>query len=465
VLAAGLAVGTLVLRDTVVTDDEHAYRFIARTLRTGHLVAPSPGGDLEFYREQFVVVTPDRRYGKYPVGHPALLAVGQVLGAERLVVPLVSALAAWPVALLAWRLYGPREGVLAVVLFATSPQVLLTAGTLLSQPLSMLLAAAAAACLVRVDSPRGLAWAGILLGLALHVRPLPGALFVAAAGLWLAVARRPSFMGWASFVLPVAAAAAGLLAVNLAQTGGALSSGYQEVHQTGSGLGGFAGLLGGSAAVIVFSLLAALLRLLAWLTGWPFAVALGAAAPPVPGRGLLVAFVLAELAYRVVSPKAGVGLTGPVYMLEAVPFLCVLAAAGLLGLAGRIAGDASRGAAVLVLAGLGVHASMFLPAQLPTLARSAAAHRVLPRLLAEKGVGRAVVFHNGAVPLLGGLSWAYYPPFNGPRLDDDLLYLRLADPSWLPAAHELWRQRYADRPAYWFTWDARGPRLVPFEAR
>src|SRR5436190_1464178 len=73
---------TEVLRHAVVSDDEHAYQFIAQTLRRGALTAPSPGSDLAFFREQFVVLTPTARFGKYPIGHPLLLAAGQALGIE-----------------------------------------------------------------------------------------------------------------------------------------------------------------------------------------------------------------------------------------------------------------------------------------------------------------------------------------------------------------------------------------------
>src|SRR5262245_23813069 len=96
VLVAGLGLSSLVLGHAVTTDDEHTYRFIARTLRTGALVAPSPGGDLEFFREQFVVLDERVRFGKYPIGHPLLLAAGQAIGLEGLVVPLLSAAVVFP---------------------------------------------------------------------------------------------------------------------------------------------------------------------------------------------------------------------------------------------------------------------------------------------------------------------------------------------------------------------------------
>ena len=91
VFLMSFVVGRFVLGGTVTTDDENVYRFIAQTLRAGSLVAPSPVSDLDFYREQFVVLTPSARYGKYPIGHPLLLAIADALGAAPVVLPLAAA--------------------------------------------------------------------------------------------------------------------------------------------------------------------------------------------------------------------------------------------------------------------------------------------------------------------------------------------------------------------------------------
>ncbi|HSE95915.1 MAG TPA: hypothetical protein VLD61_08485, partial [Methylomirabilota bacterium] len=51
VAATTFLISRHVLQHTVISDDEHVYRFIAQTLRTGSLTASSPGSDLEFFRE------------------------------------------------------------------------------------------------------------------------------------------------------------------------------------------------------------------------------------------------------------------------------------------------------------------------------------------------------------------------------------------------------------------------------
>ena len=236
VLASGLGMGRLVLGHAVISDDEHTYRFIAQTLRSGALVAPSPGGDLEFFREQFVALDEHVRFGKYPIGHPLLLAAGQVLGAEALVVPLLAALIAFPLHAFARGTCGPVVAGLACLLYAASPQVWFTSATFLSQPASALAMMTALALLVRPDSDSGLpAWrlaaAGACLGFGVLVRPLPGVLFavVAAVDVFLLrgapAGRRAARL--AVFALPLMALAAGVPIVNHFQTGAALVSGYQ----------------------------------------------------------------------------------------------------------------------------------------------------------------------------------------------------------------------------------------------
>src|SRR4029079_6377645 len=189
----------------VISDDEHVYRFIAQTLRTGSLTAPSPGQDLAFFREQFVVLDERVRYGKYPIGHPLLLALGQALGLETLVVPVVTGAIALPLFWLARHLADRQVAILAVLFFGSSPQVLFTGATFLSQPVAAFCLVAGLA-LLRASARPGarVAWAlgaaGALFGYGVLARPLPGLLFVIVAGAWLLLRRpRPSPAQWIAF--------------------------------------------------------------------------------------------------------------------------------------------------------------------------------------------------------------------------------------------------------------------------
>jgi hypothetical protein len=474
--AAGVAaalIGSAVLGHAVVTDDEHTYRFIAQTLRMGALVAPSPGSDLDFFREQFVVLTPSVRYGKYPIGYPLFLAAGQALGVEHWTVPLLTSAVVALVYAIGSILFDPVRALIAVALMATSPQVLLTGATYLSQPLSALCLLAGVAMVAAADrrAPAAdeaalIAAAGACLGYGIFVRPLPGALFAAVTGLhvlWQHRAqpwRRLVTTGLA-FGVPATLGAVLLLVQNRLQSGDVMTSGYQAFHATGEGSGGLAVFVTGGLALRAMSVVAGLLRLDGWAFGWPLAPLLALAALRVPRTGLLWGLVLAAFAYRLLSPKAGVSATGPVYLYEIVPVLALLAAVGAVDAAHRL-GNPSAVAATLV-AGALVGLAMFLPGRLADLHSMGLAQRTPLLLLAREGVTRGIVFQNAVVPWWTRQSWAYYPRANSPRLDDDVLFLHVSGRADLARARELWRRRFPDRSAWWFEYVEDRPRLVPLD--
>jgi hypothetical protein len=461
-------IGHQVLGGAVVTDDEHVYRFIARTLRTGAVVAPSPGADLAFYVEQFVVITDTSRYGKYPLGHPLVLALAQQVGLERLAMPLVTGLIAWPLAAIGLRLLGPARTVLALALFATSPQVLFTGATYLSQPTSALCLAGGCALLLAGESGgrRGALLclgAGASFGFGVFVRPLPGVLFAAAAVGYLFFRYRAAALRdgrLPALVLPIALASSGLLLVNHLQAGSALTSAYQTVHGLSGGGVGIVQLLAGlDLANGSMSIASHLIRVDAWLFGWPLSLLFVPLARRRGPQALCWAMLAAALAYRLVSPKAGVGTTGPQYFFEIVPLLCLLTADGLARLPERVRGLAPA----LVLGGMFVSLTMFLPSRLADLSLAGRAQNAVWDRIRRQGVTRALVFHDGVVPAHTGLSWAYFPRCNGPRLDDDVLFVRMMRAGGdLRVNEAFWRQRHPDRTAWYFEWEpgGGGPRLV-----
>jgi hypothetical protein len=460
---ACLLISLTILRGAVVSDDEHTYRFIARTLATGHLTAPSPGSDLPFFREQFVVLTADARYGKYPIGHPLLLALGQLAGNDAWVVPLVTALllpAAWWVAS---QSFNSTIAGVSVLLMLVSPTVLLTGSTLVSQPLSALCCVLGAGCLLRAPAAGDRWWwaAGGAFAYGVLVRPLPGVLFVAVALAYAAWTRRDrpggALRALAGLAVPVAVVGGLLLLVNQAQSGSALTSGYQSFHGTGSGAGILTNM-SGDAATRASSVVGSVLRLNAWLFGWPLSLLLCVFAPRTRASVLLWCFCGADLAYRLAAPKVGVGTTGPIYLFETVPLLSILGASGAAALLASPRRVPVGGLAAAGLAASLVSVTLFLPPKLRDLARAGAAQRLPFDLLAARRVDRAVVFHASIVPWTTRLSWAYFPPCNGPLLDDAVVFARLQ-----PGAQsnlDFWRRRYPDRSAWFFGYSERGPFLV-----
>ena len=184
-----LAIRAWVLQFAPTADDESTYVFIARTLLEGRLVNPSPG-DEAFFRNQFVVLSDAAWYGKYPIGHPLVLAAGEALGLRALVGPALTAAALALTVAIGRRLWAPGQALLAGGLLLLSPQFLFTGATELSQTTSGVCLLLAVWALLRLDEGGGLraaAVAGAALGFGVLARPLPGLLFLAVAGLWVLI--------------------------------------------------------------------------------------------------------------------------------------------------------------------------------------------------------------------------------------------------------------------------------------
>jgi hypothetical protein len=484
VLLACLLISVELRRDGILTDDEHVYRFIGQTLRTGSLTAPSPGGDLEFFQEQFVVLTDKVRYGKYPIGLPVLLLLGDAAGIERAVIPLLTGALVFLMAWIGVRALPRPVVVLAAILFVLSPQVLVTGGvTLLSQPLAAVCLLAAMGCVLEWDRRPGpaAAWllgAGAALAYGILTRPLPNVLFAGvlvialALGPLIGLRRRPTRGEWASLLALTATGPAAILWINFRQSGHPLYTGYHALHAGGWGP---TLVLYGSLATSTMSVVSHVVRLNFWLFGWPLSLALFAFARRTALTWLCWGMVAAQLAYRLLSPKAGVGFAGPIYFYEIVPLLCLLSADGAYQLASR-AGVWARGdhrprlkpetLAAALIALTVVSLSLFLPFKLSDVARSAHGQQQVFRALRAQGIHHAAVFHRGIVPPWLGVSWAYFPPPNAPGMDDDILFFLMPDGLDGPRkALEFSQRRFPDRAAWVFGWDAeRAPFLVPLAA-
>ncbi|MCL4821095.1 MAG: glycosyltransferase family 39 protein [Vicinamibacteria bacterium] len=466
IAACGLAVSQQVLSGSPITDDEQVMSFMGQVLRSGALVAPAPAIPREewpFLREQFVAVTERGRFGQYTLGQPLALALGQALSMEWLVVPLISA--ALPLVLYAVgrRLTGPGVAGLAVLMVAASPQVLLTAGTKLSQPLSALCLMLATWALATADRPAGprpaiVALAGLALGAGILVRPLPGVLLVAAAAAWL-VAGHP---GWSArqrtraLLVLVACAAWGVVAVlvtNTIQSGHPLLTAYQAARpHLDPGAGGLARIAGAQHGLEmrVYSLLGNLMRLDLWLLGWPGALLLALFARRRRGTALAAGLVAAVLLYRLVVPKQGVAPTGPVYLYEAVPLLCLLMADGLRQMA-RGPRWLSQAPAAL-LAGSLLAVTLFVPTKLRDLHLQGEAHAVPRRVLAQVP-GKLAIFYRRFTA--DGSTWAYYAPPNPPGQDNRVLFFRLREtPGGDPTPSLAFaRRHFPDRLAIVLRWE------------
>ncbi len=143
-LAAVLAaywVGARVFEHIPHLEDEFAYVWQAQAIAGGRATLPTPPHENSFLIP-FVVDANGQRFGKYPLGWPVLLGIGERLGAPGLVNPLLAGLGIWLTYLLGKRLFNPGIGLLAAALTLTSPFFLMNSGVLLSHPMGLVLSAA-----------------------------------------------------------------------------------------------------------------------------------------------------------------------------------------------------------------------------------------------------------------------------------------------------------------------------------
>ena len=177
--------------------DEVAYLFQARTLSTGHLVAPPPPGAPELPWNQPLALTFNHsvlwRKGwsmKYPLGWPLAMALPAKFGWAWALNPLLGVGILIFTARLARRLGGEEGAFLAVALLVLSPCFLARSVVLMAHPLEGLLVAGACWAWYEATCRRSLprfALMYLLIGLGFHVRPLTAlmtAVALTASAVW-----------------------------------------------------------------------------------------------------------------------------------------------------------------------------------------------------------------------------------------------------------------------------------------
>lgn len=122
-------------------EDEMAYVWQAQAMAKGYLTLPEPPVSDSFL-VPFVVDYNGQRFGKYPLGWPAILAMGLFFGARSLVNPILSGIGVWLTYRLGKRVFGEVVGLLAAGLTITSAFFLMNSGSLLSHPFGLVLSAA-----------------------------------------------------------------------------------------------------------------------------------------------------------------------------------------------------------------------------------------------------------------------------------------------------------------------------------
>jgi hypothetical protein len=462
---------SVVLLRQPVTDDEMTYAFEAQTLVHGRVANPAPV-EPAFLQNQFLILGERGWYGKYPIGHPLVLALGEAVGARWLVVPVLGLLSVLLTFSVGRILFGPKRAALAALLLSLSPQFVWTHATQLSQPTSALLMLAAMAATLQLrDDPR-LRWAllaGVSWGFALLVRPMPAALFIVVAGVHSLVPSSASPGSWAARCKQLAALVPGLLLgagalawVNYLQSGTAFTSGYKSS-------GGGYGVLDHGAGWISLSVAGALLRQNFWLFGWTLSLAFVAFARTRRAALLFWGMIAADYTYRMLVPKTVVATTGPIYVFEVVPLLALASADGAARVGGflqRIGVEHARAWVAGAMTAASVVALVtFVPIELSAIYRSSALRVRVYEALSQRRAGRALVFADELVNPERRATWAYYPPNPSPTFDDAVIFVRQPRGAGGPlAAHQYWRRRFPDRRAFLYLDAMDGPILEELRA-
>lgn len=371
-------------------EDEFALLWQAEVMADGELYLSSPPEPGSFI-VPFVVDHQGRRFGKYPPGWPAALALGALAGAHWLVNPILAGIGVWLIYRLAGRLLPPPLALLAAALAALSPWLLMLSGSLMSHSLSLVLAASFALSwfdlFVDPDDrmaavpPRLLvALAAGCAGLLLLTRPLTGVgalLPFAVHGLWMFVhrpKRRRRLMGIAfggSLVVAL------LPLWQYALTGDPWRNPYTlwwSYDRLGFGPG-VGPVQGGHSLMLAsvntrHSLKVGLHDLFGWpYLSWLFLPFGWWALRREVGAGLLYA-VLPSLILVYIAYWIGAWVLGPRYYYESLPGLAIASAAGIGWLGGWL-GEATRalklrrlGMVVLVALLLATNVLFYWPARL-----------------------------------------------------------------------------------------------------
>jgi hypothetical protein len=225
--------------------DEIVQTFQAQILAGGRLWLPVPPHP-EFVSELNIIDRGGKMYSHFPVGGPAMLALGELIHVPWLVNPVAGALSVALFAAMASTIEpGRRTRLAATVLFAFAPFTAFMAGSYMNHVTALtwlLLGLAGLAKVTATEAPRP-RWAfacGLGFGCSAAIRPIDAAIFAVPAGLWLFVRagqRHMRVRDLAAAGLGLALPLAALMWANLETTGAPLRFGYQVMWGGNVGLG------------------------------------------------------------------------------------------------------------------------------------------------------------------------------------------------------------------------------------
>jgi hypothetical protein len=239
------AIALLVFDGRALLIDEVAQLLHAEAYTNGMLWRPVPPNPEFFSSFQFIEES-GRSFSHFPPGGPATLAVGLLLGASWLAVPLCGAIAVYAFASIVGRIESrPGVAFAATLLFAFAPFMAFMSGTHMNHvPVLMWVLIGAAALLRVTASTTPLPWTALVSGLGFGagatIRPADAVAFALPAAVWylaLAVRDRRRWRDALAAAIGVAIPLAALMWVNASTTGSPLEFGYEKLWGPGVGLG------------------------------------------------------------------------------------------------------------------------------------------------------------------------------------------------------------------------------------
>ncbi|MEP6990650.1 MAG: hypothetical protein ABJA80_06945 [bacterium] len=398
--------------------DEVAQLFHAKILLSGRLALP-PDSHPEFFGMDNMI---DRTlwYSQFPIGGPAFLAVGLVLGWVWLLNPALLALSILCVYGFARRAYGEASARAAVLLFALCPFALFVSASFMNHvPVLWLATVAMVQLAIWVDTTshraanRAAGLIGLAIGVAFTVRPLDALVVAAAVGALQLASLRGSAARVRSLAVQVVAGlvpVALLFVVNARTNGAPMRLGYEvlygSAHQLGFHMDPYGTMHTPARALAVASKY--LLQLNVLLFEWPLPavaiIAAGLAAMRRPTRWdvfLLVLLFLQLAAYAAYWHDGS--FRGPRFLFTALPAIVILAARASFLLAGVTRGVLRRVVlltvpACVLVAWLAYPLGNSVGARVRTYRAASPLSRVDPAAMAKAaGLRHALVFINEGV--------------------------------------------------------------------
>jgi len=457
------AIRTFVLEGAPLTDDESAYRFMAELLASGRVRMPSP--PLKLFFDNAFMINDGHMYAQYFLGWPALIVPGVFFDATGYVNAFYSALTVPAIFLVIRRLTDSTHAKLGLVLYLSSPMLMIGAATEMSHTSCTMALVWATWAFLRTRNSDSPAWAhaGLALGFcaAFFIRPLT------ASGLglpiliaWLfglrSLDRPHRVQALLSFGLPVLVLASLFLLVNQIQNGSVFAVSYQQyleysienesrfsaLHPSITETVGFqfSGISRGLALAGV-----ALIRLNSGVFGWPllFSIFLPLALVSRSAR-LVWLSLLSFFAVNLFIYDVGIDSFGPVHYFESAwPFL-LLTVLGLHVFQNLVSSLSPQQSEYLSMRGLTAHSIAalprcallalivtslvsYVPVRLSLLQRLSANINAPRELLASSDIHNAIIF--APRPFLFQKSlwpanhFVYFRPNSDPDLQDDILWV------------------------------------------